>query len=232
MVNNAQSFQQCPVKRSFQLFDQSIVHWSPANVQLIDAVLKVAILVLFKIILKYYVRGYLKSYIDSEVLFELLDLTSKALTIAIAKFAIKWAVYAALRTAAKSLLISSMRSIAKPVTKFLRKRDKNNLNNIYQTILIFAVKFQLKVIIKTIAILLLSFVFANEQMSITLAQLMFRISLILGVKTGAKRFCKILKAKSKKKECTDSAPVDRVLLFALQKLVTKLIKIPLIKILL
>ena len=246
-------------------------HWSPANVELFQAVAKVTILVLLKLLIKYYVRGYFKAAISSKALFELLDLTSKALTIAIAKCAIKWALYPALRTAAKTLLIASLRSLLKPITSPLIKGAKKqgaisekqpqNGPPLASSSLKFALTLGVKVVIKTTALEMLVLVFENEATQLPLHQLMARVTLILLVKMGAKRVCKLGKQRviqqkelSSNKKCDTSsssdeaaddvkgnnnssvldtsAPVDKMLMFAIQKLVTKLVKIPVIKMLL
>lgn len=212
--------------------------WSSANVELFQAVAKITILVLLKIIIKYYIRGYLKAHIDNKAIFELIELTSKALTIAIAKCAIKWALYPALRTAAKTFLIASLKSMVKPFSSPLIKGVKGASLSLIGTVTKFTLTLSVKVVIKTIALQMLMFVFENEATQLALHQLMFRVSLILMVKMSAKRVCKMGKNKSSPSKGTDdpssdmSAPVDKIMMFAIQKLVTKLVKIPLIKILL
>lgn len=240
---------------SLQLTSPNQHQWSPANVELFQAVAKVTILVLLKLLIKYYIRGYLKARIASQTIFALLELASKALTIAIAKCAIKWALYPAFRTAAKTALIHSLRSFLKPITTPLIKGNKKGsspdaateTNILRSSSFKFALSLAIKVVIKTTALEMLVFVFENEATQLPLHQLMARVTLILLVKMSAKRVCKmgkqrVIQAKEKQeklekesKKLTEgetSAPVDKMLMFAIQKLVTKLVKIPLIKMLL
>ena len=211
--------------------------WSPANVELFQAVAKITILVLLKLIIKYYIRGYLKANISSKAVFEMIELISKALTIAIAKCAIKWALYPALRTSSITFLSASLKSIVKPFTSPLIKGTKGASLTMMNSFLKFVLTLSLKVVIKTIALEMLVVVFENEATQMPLHQLMSRVTLILLVKMSAKRLCKLGKQKSIQTKDNDdpsdtSAPVDKMMMFAIQKLVTKLIKIPLIKILL
>lgn len=228
---------QCAIKKRMQF--TSSQQWSPANVELFQAVAKITILVLLKLIIKYYIRGYLKAHIASKAFFELIELSSKALTIAIAKCAIKWALYPALRTASKTFLIASLKSIVKPFTSPLTKSPKGVSLDLSASCVRFVLNLSFKVLIKTIALEMLVVVFENEATQMPLHQLMARVTLILVVKMSAKRICKLGKQKTfpREKENDDlgdisAAPVDKMLMFAIKKLVTKLVKIPLIKMLL
>lgn len=228
----------------------SIRIWSSANRELIQAITKVIILVILKIFIKYYVRSYLQLpyYIhqNHKSINELIDLLSKALTISIAKILIKRAIYPALRTAMKTLLIAGIKTLIKPWMKKIKNQNKSNevessssSSTVLNKIIRFSLTIQIKTIIKTIALHLLWLMFEknnnNNQIN-DLPGLMFRVAVIILVKTVAKRICKMAKKKKDKIDSNNQQtitqqqpPVDQILLFATQKLVTKLIKIPLIK---
>ncbi|XP_075679587.1 uncharacterized protein LOC142645924 isoform X1 [Dermatophagoides pteronyssinus] len=229
------------------LFQQYFYHthdcikiWSSANLELIQAITKVIILVILKIFIKYYVRSYIQFYIKNITINDIIDLLSKATTIAIAKIAIKRALYPALRTAMKTMLIAGLKTLIKSWMKKIKNQNKLNIDSVLDKIIRFSLTIQIKTIIKTIALHILWLVFEknkNDQIN-NLPGLMFRVAVIITVKMAAKRTCKMAKKKKDKMNLEklennsnpSSPPVDQILLFAIQKLVTKLIKIPLIKI--
>ena len=229
------------------LFQQYFYHthdcikiWSSANLELIQAITKVIILVILKIFIKYYVRSYIQFYIKNITINDIIDLLSKATTIAIAKIAIKRALYPALRTAMKTMLIAGLKTLIKSWMKKIKNQNKLDIDSVLNKIIRFSLTIQIKTIIKTIALHILWLVFEknkNDQIN-NLPGLMFRVAVIITVKMAAKRTCKMAKKKKDKMNLEklennsnpSSPPVDQILLFAIQKLVTKLIKIPLIKI--
>lgn len=230
------------IQRRYQRYinqmNKFLRNWSTANIDLIQAITKVIILVILKIFIKYYIQSYIHFYIQNESINELIDLLSKAMTIAIAKIAIKHSFYPALRTAMKTLLIAGLKTLIKPwMKKIKNKNEKIQTSVLLNKIIRFALTIQIKTIIKTIALHLLWLVFEkNDNQFNRLPGLMFRVAVIIMVKMAAKRTCKMAKKKKNKTDNMDGQtlppppPVDQVLLFAIQKLVTKLIKIPLIKI--
>lgn len=283
--------------RSFHRYRKRITfgRWSPANIELIKAIVKVFILVILKIIFKYYVRCWLQFYVQNSFVLQLFNLISKALTIATAKIAIKWALYPVLRTAMKTFLIASMKTLLKPYIKLKLKKktskkfhsdsediDHHHHHRLTTTLIQTMISIKIKTIIKIIALQLLWFMFENDNPSLTLSELISRITLIILVKKLAKKSCKqlarrernflivldsykhsdedirfwgddkkypnLLESKSNEsnsirtntKSSSSSSsssssyatkPIDEILLYALIKLVTKLIKIPMIKIL-
>ena len=237
-VNLSSSMFYMPRCLNYKQFKFSGRKWSPANVELFHALTKITILVFLKIIIKYCVRGYLKAKLTNRTLFIIVDMISKSFTIAVAKIAIKWALYPALRTAAKTLLITSIRSLVKPFINPLIKGPKGMSLTRMESSIKFILKLFFKVIIKTVALEMLVVVFENEATQMPLHQLMLRVALILSVKMSAKRICKLNRTpKSKNKDgddptATATAPIDKIMQFAIEKLITKLVKIPLIKILL
>lgn len=230
----------------------SIRTWSSANVELMQAITKVIILVFLNIFVKYYLQRYVNTNISNSTICLIIKLLSKASTIMIAKIIIKCSLYPALRTALKTFLIAGLKTTLKPVTKRIKK-DKNKLSSKLDKLINTIVSIKIKITIKIIALQTLCLVFDNH-VEQTFLGLIFRVFAIITVKMAAKRLCKLAK---KKNQCNlmvgddnekiivnndsnvndiqlvdNSKPVNQLLSFALQKLVTKLVKIPLIKILL
>lgn len=234
--------------------NNSIRTWpSSSNNELIQAIVKVIILVFLNIFVKYYVQGFVKRNISNSTICLIIKLLSKALTIMIAKIIIKCSLYPAIRTALKTLLIAGLKTTIKPVTKRIKK-DKNKLSSKLDKLINTIVSIKIKLTIKIIALQTLWLVFDNH-VEQTFPGLIFRVFAIITVKMAAKRLCKLTKKKNQcnlmvfsddnenifiNNECNvndsqlvdNSKPVNQILSFALQKLVTKLVKIPLIKILL
>lgn len=244
----------CPTKHHFSLTKKDmastgeISDWYPADTQLIRAIFKITILVLLKIILKYYITVHFKSIFQTSnpALYHSINLFSKATTIAVAKLSIKWSLYPALRTAFKTFLIALFKALFKPLLSPLLKRCKLVLKQnpqsdaYYATIYLVTLFTNIasKTVIKTLVLKMLTLLFVSSELShISLTWLMFRVAVIIVVKMIAKKGCKWLKTSNKVKQEIDpspssSAPVDKMLMFAIQKLVTKLVKIPVITILL
>lgn len=177
-----------------------------------------------KVINRCYFRE--KLHIKNEMLLLAFELSSKVVTIAIAKFVVKRTCYAMMRTGTKTLLIALLRSALQPVAKFFSRWSKANIHSLYRAIF-HGLTFQLKLFIKTTALMLLALVFEDEDLDLTTTQLLFRISMIIAVTMATKKAIKqMYQPKS------SSWMANKTTTFALHKLVTKLIKIPLIKLLL
>lgn len=207
---------------------------SSAIGELVQAILKVTILVVLKMFLKYFLLDRLKTARNPIVPYSVVNFASKAVTIALAKYALTGHLYSALRTASKTLLIVLLKSMLYPLSRRLKLSQSDPIVPKWVT------NVSLEICIKTLALKLLLLVFERDEATccLSLPELMLRVALIIIAKKACKRYAldKIYKPNKKAKKSIDPMdlqprPGDKLAMFAFQKLATKLVRIPVVKLL-
>jgi hypothetical protein len=201
---------------------------------LMKALFKVITFLLLKLVVKYSITSKLK-FVVKESSFVFITIFAKTLTIALCKAITRMAIFPVFRTAIKVFLILSLKAILKPVSGPVVKMLKNSVTEIQiiQYITKAISLLFIKIIIKTIVIKFLILAFQTSYISYTLDAILIRVTIILTLKTIIKESMKpLVKNKNNSKKIPKIKSTRKIVIFIFRKVITKLLKLPLIKMLL